>query len=96
MQDKINFRLWLELDARSTFDSVKKDFLLQIIPIKVKNDDELNKKRLSEYDIELLKNKVYSWTLFDNLSDVSKMQINKILDSRNGTLADIINIFVND
>ena len=37
MQDKINFRLWLELDARSTFDSVKKDFLLQIIPIKVKN-----------------------------------------------------------
>lgn len=96
MQEQIKFKLWLELDARSTFDSMKKDFLLQIVPIKVKNDDELNQKRLSDYDIELLKNKIYSWTNFDNLSNVNKMQINKILDTRNGTLADIINIFVND
>lgn len=91
-----NFRLWLELDAQNTFDSVKKSFLLQIVPIKVKDDDELNRRRLSEYDIELLKNKVYSWTAFQNLSYVSKVQINKILDTRNGTLADIINVFVND
>ena len=91
-----NFKLWLEEKTKKTFNSVKDGLIIQIHPIKIKNDKEINQKRIGDFDADLLRSKITDWTMFEDLSYLAKDQINKIFETRNGTLADIINIIVSD
>lgn len=96
MHKFINFKLWIENSERKTFNNVRDAIKHQIHPIKIKNNKEINTKRLSDYDIKLLYDNIINWKMFEELSPISQDEILTLLKTKNGTLADIINLIVND
>ena len=91
-----NFKIWLETETRKTFDNIKDALLIQIHPIKVKDNKELNLKRMKEYDLDLLKAKIMNWKMFEDLSDFTKQEILKMVETGNGTLAELVKTILGD
>jgi len=93
----LQFKIWIESINKMTFDNIRKSLEIQLHPIKIKNENEFNQKRINEFDLKMIRGKIHDWALFqDKLSSIAKMQINKYLDKGNGTLADIVNSIIND
>ena len=91
-----NFKIWVESETRKTFNNVKDALLIQIHPIKVKDNKELNQKRMKEYNLEMLKAKIMNWKMFEDLSDFTKQEVLKMIETGNGTLAELVNIINSD
>lgn len=91
-----DFKIWLESQTRKTFDNVKNALFIQIHPIKVKDNKELNIKRMKEYDLDMLKGKIMNWKMFEDLSDFTKQEILKMIETGNGTLAELVKLIVGD
>lgn len=91
-----NFKFWIEQNDRKTFNNVKDAIKIQLHPIKLKNDKEINTKRISEFDEKIIKDNIFNWKMFEDLSKLAKDQITQIISTKNGTIADIINLIVND
>jgi hypothetical protein len=91
-----NFKIWIESESRNTFDNIKDALLIQIHPIKVKDNKELNQKRMKEYDLDLLKAKIMNWKMFEDLSDFTKQEILKMVETGNATLAELVKTILGD
>lgn len=96
MNTFFNFKQWVESKERKTFDNVMDDILIQIHPIKLKDKREFNEKRFKDYDMKLLSSRILNWTMYQNLSQMSKDNILQMLGKENGTLADIAQAITND